>query len=659
MKNKFSFAFIILGLIGALAFISCSNGVNGYKDFKFTLTGSQLEAMMNAGSERSIVTVDDYDFTLNVTLFINGVASEERTINANIKDVRKPGFEGINLSFSAVPVGAEVYIKVVMDYEGEQIQAESNKIKVRKGSNSLTVEIKGIKIIQYLDTDIVVFGKKADTSKDYIFQISDESQAPDLNENSPSFFQNNSWGQDFAFDSKGRILYCGYISKDVIWTNYLIFSKDITVDGAPLNLVFYTETDMNTDDYELGSCNINIDRKNDNLYIFEDWMFKADPDADDAYYLKKFPSFLKDFSKNGEEVWQLSPSFVKNCCERFAVYNDVLYLADTDYLYLIDLQKNTSSMIDESVAKKIPLNLYSKFNISKGKTETFPVEGETQTCDVTLYDTDITINDIAIIDGNIYLLVEQYNLKSSSGGSVSDGFTFDRGFVCRGCMVQVEPDTGAIKIVGWYDNQTIPMGKKYKTYGPLYLWKFDSSAGSYTKVKENEIVFKAKSEEGMFDTKYSAYNVMSSTEINNYFMVPQRIVAIKPKKLVVLDGGIFLYTDKDLFYYGNANRLVEVDLKNFAINGNKSISKELQNKNFCSDSIYIVSKIVLKNSSGISCRTVAAGASSEADADFYYLPDYTPVEKLNDEVLGLDHNGSFNNLMGEGISYSITQYPGD
>ena len=626
MKNKFNFAFLILVFAGALAFVSCSNGVNGYEDFKFTLTGPQIEAMMNAGSERSVVTVDDYDFSLTVTLFVNGEAAEERNATANIKDVRKPGFEGIKLSFPSVPVGAEVYVQVIMDYEGEQIQAESNKIKVKKGRNSLVVEIKGIKVIQNIDTDIVVFGNKNGIGNELIYQISDVSEAAEINENSTNQLQPQSYSQKFAFDSKGRILYSGYISNGGGGVNFKFFSKDITVEESPLDYVFYYNSDLNTTEYEIAVQGIYIDRSNDSLYILECLNY-----FNENYYkyiLYKYPSFVSEQSRDGEEFWNLDEDWLRKCSLSFAVNKGVLYLSDEDYLYSIDLPKDTTQNLHKSDAKKIPLNLYSRFGVTKEKVETASVKDSTETCKITFSDAEIKINDISYIDGNIYLVVAQYLPNSSYDGNKEDGFNFKRGFVSRGGIIKVELKSNNIKTLGWYDKTTIPMGKKYKGDNEIYL--LDTSVSPKQPINEDkgELLFIAKSEEGMFNTKYSSYNVMSNKEINNYFMGPQKIVAIKPKKLIVLDGGFFLYTDKDFFYYGQENRLVEVDLKNFAINDNNSIAKALRNKNAINNNSYlnIINNFVLKYSSGIIPQTVSVGPLL-SEALFYYQGENTPIEK--------------------------------
>ena len=49
------------------------------------------------------------------------------------------------------------------------------------------------------------------------------------------------------------------------------------------------------------------------------------------------------------------------------------------------------------------------------------------------------------------------------------------------------------------------------------------------------------------------------------FYGPTRFIAVKPKKLVIADEGLAFYTDNELLRYKNVNRVVYVDLENFAV----------------------------------------------------------------------------------------------
>ena len=54
-------------------------------------------------------------------------------------------------------------------------------------------------------------------------------------------------------------------------------------------------------------------------------------------------------------------------------------------------------------------------------------------------------------------------------------------------------------------------------------------------------------------------------KVKKSFYGPTRFIAVKPKKLVIADEGLTFYTDDELLRYKNVNRVVYVDLENFAV----------------------------------------------------------------------------------------------
>ena len=62
-----------------------------------------------------------------------------------------------------------------------------------------------------------------------------------------------------------------------------------------------------------------------------------------------------------------------------------------------------------------------------------------------------------------------------------------------------------------------------------------------------------------------AMSAKSSLLDTSAFVGPTKIIGIKPKKLVIADDGYAFYTDSDMLYYKNVNRVVTIDLERFVI----------------------------------------------------------------------------------------------
>lgn len=103
--------------------------------------------------------------------------------------------------------------------------------------------------------------------------------------------------------------------------------------------------------------------------------------------------------------------------------------------------------------------------------------------------------------------------------------------ISRGAIIEIDPETDAFsRKLGWYDNPT------------------------------RKIISKNSNE------RVPVYSP-ETTSSNQYFYGPQRFVALRPKKLVILDSGACIYVDNDV---GTAteklvNRIVEVNLESFCI----------------------------------------------------------------------------------------------
>jgi len=220
----------------------------------------------------------------------------------------------------------------------------------------------------------------------------------------------------------------------------------------------------------------------------------------------------------------------------FAIQGDNLYftyLGDGDASQTIYYAKynNTEIDIDDDVKKKIKL---SDFGLS-GK-----------------------VTDLAVLeDGTVAVLVRSVGVDSETEGFDNASLSTDGSSVVysRGALVLLSSDLSTYKVYGWTDSsRTISAtGKDTQTSG-LKEW-----------------------------TSITAY-IPEYEERNSHFYGPLKIVAIRPKELVIADcGANFVLPDYDSKKNGKMfthNRLMTVNLRDFAISCKKEFSEsELKFKN--------------------------------------------------------------------------------
>ena len=153
-----------------------------------------------------------------------------------------------------------------------------------------------------------------------------------------------------------------------------------------------------------------------------------------------------------------------------------------------------------------------------------------------------TITDMAVLeDGTVAVLVNEKSLNTANQFTLNDGCTVNS----RGALVLLSSDLSLIKTLGWSGERTISA---------------TGSSSGYN-VQLNKITA----------------NIPKYEERNSHFYGPMRIVAVRPKELVIADcGANFVlpdYSEKKNGKMFAHNRLMTVNLRNFAISCKKEFSE--------------------------------------------------------------------------------------
>ena len=236
-------------------------------------------------------------------------------------------------------------------------------------------------------------------------------------------------------------------------------------------------------------------------------------------------SCIKNVSKQSDlNFSSLGPIKVNNSdagsVKCFAVKDDKVYMVYNYYNY---------------ATTKYDISLVSIDDFSNNKTiehsgKSFNLSGE--------------VTDMAVLeDGTVAVLVNEKSLNPANQFTLNDGCTV----YSRGALVLLSSDLSTYKVYGWTDSpRTIRATED--TENPVKEW-----------------------------TSITAY-IPDYAERNSHFYGPMRIVAIRPKELVIADcGANFVLADYKEHRQGKMfthNRLMTVNLRNFAIGCKKEFSED-------------------------------------------------------------------------------------
>ena len=162
------------------------------------------------------------------------------------------------------------------------------------------------------------------------------------------------------------------------------------------------------------------------------------------------------------------------------------------------------------------------------------------------------VTDMAVLeDGTVAVLVNEKSLNTANQFTLNDGCTV----YSRGALVLLSSDLSTYKVYGWTDSpRTISAKLNSGSDDPYNGAPGNSQIDSIT----------------AYIPEYAGRN--------SHFYGPMRIVAIRPKELVIADcGANFVlpdYNEKKNGKMFTHNRLMTVNLRNFAIDCKKEFSED-------------------------------------------------------------------------------------
>lgn len=341
------------------------------------------------------------------------------------------------------------------------------------------------------------------------------------------------------FDSEGNV--------------YTLIEKYESNGGSSYGLSLYKNNDtanplLNTELSTSGfyfKC-FCIDRKTDTFYFSR---IIREGYGNQSYVLYKcqkdaLNSFIDSIDNYDFTISDISDSVINN--NKFTVYDDIMYIASGSSLKTIDVSE-------------IPNSIGETPSIPSSKVESYSYTDGTFS----------TVTDILYQDRAVYVLNQNFegNAAMNNGGN---GITIK----CQSYLIKFNILLKTFSSLGQTNAKLETEGKWLYTYrmagSTIYNYQYftDAAYTSHVLAKADDI---PSAELNLY------YPTMDGNKLSTTgFYGPQAFVAIKPKQLVIADNGLAVYTDAyGLFRCKNVNRVVFVDLEDFAISDSKEFSNTI------------------------------------------------------------------------------------
>ena len=318
-----------------------------------------------------------------------------------------------------------------------------------------------------------------------------------------------------------------YYSKYMILTNYL--NTKYIYD--------YPSCNKSSKSVSFGTLYNTVEDNNGQIYHIKDSNLYKDDDSvlqiSDASNLIKNPLY---YDSKTDSLWLASFNSDKSSVNFSVFENPSAATSNTNpYKISYDITSCQAFAVKEDniyiACNNLNILLTKKNNSSNTEPNITPaLSGE--------------VTDMAVLeDGTVAVLVNEKSLNPANQFTLNDGCTV----YSRGALVLLSSDLSKVeKVLGWTDSpRTIRATEDAEN--PVKEW-----------------------------TSITAY-IPDYAERNSHFYGPMRIVAIRPKELVIADcGANFVLADYKKHRQGKMfthNRLMTVNLRNFAIGCKKEFSE--------------------------------------------------------------------------------------
>lgn len=273
---------------------------------------------------------------------------------------------------------------------------------------------------------------------------------------------------------------------------------------------FVSDSDLALNENEV--IDFTIDLKNNVAYSLKGGDFDV---------ICRYPNMI---SSNGANTEKEEITLGRGNINSFVVYDGKAYALCKENDYIIRVFDTYDEEPIKPMIKEYSVNLNEFFYDALGTT---------------------MITDMLYQDGRLYLLYKEAFSWPSSATTIGN----------RGAVIEVNLFDGSVRNTGLTTSAL--SNTEYKLQG----YYNDSLMYTDEACKTPYI----PSDEILTNSNVQCPEICFPNEGEKSFYGPTRFIAVKPKKLVIADEGLAFYTDNELLRYKNVNRVVYVDLENFAV----------------------------------------------------------------------------------------------
>lgn len=292
----------------------------------------------------------------------------------------------------------------------------------------------------------------------------------------------------------------------------LFFTSQIAsdIDSTKEDWKFVSDSGLALNENEV--IDFTIDLKNNVAYSLK---------GGDLDVICRYPDMI---SSNGANTKKEEITLGCGNINSFVVYDGKAYALCKENDYIIRVFDTYGGEKIKPMIKEYSVNLNDFFNDALGTA---------------------MITDMLYQDGRLYLLYKETFSWPSSATTIGN----------RGAVIEVNLFDGSVRNTGLTTSAL--SNTEYKLQG----YYNDSLMYTDEECKTPYI----PSEEILMNSSVQYPKICFPNEGEKSFYGPTRFIAVKPKKLVIADEGLAFYTDNELLRYKNVNRVVYVDLENFAV----------------------------------------------------------------------------------------------
>ncbi len=273
--------------------------------------------------------------------------------------------------------------------------------------------------------------------------------------------------------------------------------------------IFVSDSDLALNEDEV--IDFTIDLKNNVAYSLKGGDFDV---------ICRYPNMI---SSNGANTDNEEISLGCGNINSFVVYDGKAYALCKENDYIIRVFDTYDEEPIKPMIKEYSVNLNEFFNDALGTP---------------------MITDMLYQDGRLYLLYKEAFSWPSSPTTIGN----------RGAVIEVNLFDGSVRNTGLTTSALSNTEYKLQGYNNSLMYTDEECKTPYI-----------PSEKILMNSSVQYPKICFPNEGEKSFYGPTRFIAVKPKKLVIADEGLAFYTDNELLRYKNVDRVVYVDLENFAV----------------------------------------------------------------------------------------------